>query len=234
MTKPGPDPWVRGWMESLTDKLRRAFSDRLLCVGLQGSRRRGEERPDSDIDAVVVLDELRMEDLRRYREIVDSMPDREKACGFIGGELELRHWPRHELFHFRNDTLVFHGDLDSLLPELDLDDLRDSVRFAAGDLYHRVAHLYVHGDKDLWPAALHDAFRSTFYILQTIFFVETGVYVPTRRRLLHELKLENRKLLEIGMHWERYREHASASPDKYFKRLLEWSKDQLAIFRVMR
>jgi len=52
------------WMTDLTAKLKEAFSDRLLFVGLQGSYRRGEANENSDIDAVVILDVLSMDALK--------------------------------------------------------------------------------------------------------------------------------------------------------------------------
>ena len=43
------------WMNDLIEQLRIGFKERLVLVGLQGSRARGEQREDSDIDVVVVI-----------------------------------------------------------------------------------------------------------------------------------------------------------------------------------
>ena len=42
-----------------------------------------------DIDAVLILDEFTPEDLRRYRHMLDTLPEREKICGFVSGREEL-------------------------------------------------------------------------------------------------------------------------------------------------
>lgn len=42
------------WMNNLIDQLKTEFKERLVLVGLQGSRARDEQREDSDIDIVVV------------------------------------------------------------------------------------------------------------------------------------------------------------------------------------
>ena len=44
----------------------------LLFVGLQGSYARGEATEASDIDVVVVLDELYFADLLKYRDMLDT------------------------------------------------------------------------------------------------------------------------------------------------------------------
>ena len=75
---------MEAWMQQLTYRLRDAFGPRLRFVGLQGSRARGEAGPESDIDAVVILDAVSLADLRAYRALLAGMPEREKVCGFFG------------------------------------------------------------------------------------------------------------------------------------------------------
>lgn len=53
------------WMNDLIDQLKTEFKERLVLVGLQGSRARGEQREDSDIDIVVVIEDLNADDLAR-------------------------------------------------------------------------------------------------------------------------------------------------------------------------
>ena len=49
---------IQSWMDLFSEELQTVFQNRLVFVGLQGSRGRGEGRADSDIDVVVVLDVL--------------------------------------------------------------------------------------------------------------------------------------------------------------------------------
>ena len=57
---------VQKYMEHLVQLLRQQFGEQLLYVGLQGSCRRGEATENSDIDAVVVLEELSIPHLQQY------------------------------------------------------------------------------------------------------------------------------------------------------------------------
>ena len=61
--------------------LRDTFADRLLYVGLQGSYSRGEADENSDIDLMVVLDELTAGDLEVYRGLLAQLGEAEKSCG---------------------------------------------------------------------------------------------------------------------------------------------------------
>ena len=80
---------IQSWMDLFLKELQNVFKNRLVFVGLQGSRGRGEGRPDSDIDVVVVLDRLTPADLDAYEGLLDRLPNRELVCGFVSGRQEL-------------------------------------------------------------------------------------------------------------------------------------------------
>ena len=67
----------KAWMAQFCQAVKDEFGGRIVCIGLQGSRGRGEEREDSDIDMVVVLDRVELEDLDRYRRVLANLPCRE-------------------------------------------------------------------------------------------------------------------------------------------------------------
>ena len=83
---------VQKYMEHLVQLLRQQFGEQLLYVGLQGSCRRGETTENSDIDAVVVLEELSIPHLQQHRDILCRLGQKEKSCGFICGRKELAGW----------------------------------------------------------------------------------------------------------------------------------------------
>jgi hypothetical protein len=218
---------VDAWMDDLTEKLRREFAGRLLFVGVQGSRRRNEASDNSDIDAVVVLDTLDADDLRRYRGILQTMAQADLACGFVGDAAALANWPRHELFQFRRDTRDIHGNLDDLLPAISRDDVAAGVRIGASGIYHLAGHLCVHGGDDAAEALL-GAYKGAFFVLLAVHFLETGHYAGTRRELLALLSGANRTILDTLVRWDELKSERDASPDRFFSRILEWSGNLLA------
>ena len=98
--------------------MRAGFGNRVRFLGLQGSRARGEAHEGSDIDVVVVLDEVSLCDLAQYRALLDRLPHRALVCGFVAGEQELRCWDAAELLQFYFDTVPVYGTLDFLRPAL--------------------------------------------------------------------------------------------------------------------
>ena len=77
---------IETWIKTFTEKVEQTFSNRVWFIGLQGSYGRGEATDTSDIDVVVILDELRMNDLKTYRDMLDTLQNRQLICGFISGK----------------------------------------------------------------------------------------------------------------------------------------------------
>ena len=77
------------YIDELTDKLINAFGKRLEYVGLQGSYLRHEETKNSDIDIMVVIDNISVEDLNTYQKSLISIGNYDKSCGFICGKTDL-------------------------------------------------------------------------------------------------------------------------------------------------
>lgn len=95
--------------------LDQAFPDRVWFAGLQGSYGRGEATEASDIDMVVILDQLSASDIHTYDAMLDTLPCRELICGFLSGRQELENWEPSELFQFCRDTTPIRGSLDRAL-----------------------------------------------------------------------------------------------------------------------
>ena len=80
------------WLDQFRAGLLQTFGPELVFLGIQGSYARGEATPRSDIDVVVILEQLTKEAAGRYRALLDTLPRREQVCGFVsspGGPLQL-------------------------------------------------------------------------------------------------------------------------------------------------
>ena len=71
---------IEAWIKEFTNKAEETFSDRVWFIGLQGSYARGDATEKSDIDVVFILDELRVNDLKIYSDMLDALPNRELVC----------------------------------------------------------------------------------------------------------------------------------------------------------
>lgn len=183
------------WLNNILEKLKNKFGERLLFVGLQGSYNRGEASADSDIDLVIILDELRFEDLKAYKKIVDNMPYKEKACGFVSGKAELQNWSKHDIFQFFYDTKPLLGKLSDIINPPSVSDVKLSLKFSAEMLYHSAVHSFLFADNP--EEQLAYLYKTAFFILQAKYFVENNIYIQTKKELLPLLKGIDKEILEI-------------------------------------
>lgn len=209
------------WMKELTEKLKVLFEDRLTFVGLQGSYQRNEAHEESDIDAVVILETLTIQDIKAYRELLSTMPEGEKSCGFLSGRQELKSWPKHELFQFAQDTRTFYGDLNRLLPAVDRQDILQGAKISAANLYHACCHAAVHEADPL--DALKGLYKGAFFLMQLVYYLRQGVYLHTKSELSQKLPGDEQEILTLSMNWTAHCDRVSENPDRYFDLLLRWT-----------
>ena len=147
---------------------------------MQGSYGRGEATETSDIDVVVILDQLRTNDLKAYREMLDTLPNRELVCGFISGKDELLNWETSDLFQFYYDTAPIKGTLDCLLEKIDKQAVKRAIKIGACNIYHACVHNFVHEKSD---DILRSLYKSAVFVLQAAYFYETGKYIKSKTEL---------------------------------------------------
>ena len=100
---------IKEWLAQFLPVLQTNFAGRIWFVGLQGSYGRGEATETSDIDVVVILDELSASDIGAYHAMLDTLTHRELICGFVSGKKELLCWEPSDLFQFYYDTIPIQG-----------------------------------------------------------------------------------------------------------------------------
>lgn len=205
--------WMRRFLETVQD----TFGTRLVFVGLQGSRARGEAAERSDIDVVVVLDHLSISDLERYRAAAAALPDRELLCGFVSGREELAAWDRADLFQFYHDTVPYFGNLEFLRPLIGPADIRRAVHRGACDIYHACCHNYLHENDE---EVLRACFKSAFFVLQAKYFLESGCYVSRRSDLLPRLSGRDREVMVSLLGGD-----FMGNFSEYSAMLLEWTSE---------
>ena len=208
---------IKTWIKGFTEKVEQTFADRVWFIGLQGSYGRGEATDTSDIDVVVVLDELRINDLKAYRDMLDTLPNRELICGFISGKAELLNWEASDLFQFCYDTTPIKGTLDELLEKIDCGVVRRAIKIGACNIYHACVHNFVHEKSDEILRALY---KSAVFVLQAVWFYETGKYIKSKAELRNAISPPSAVLntaLEL-------KNGAPVQFDKMSELLLNWSK----------
>lgn len=215
------------WLSIAIDKLQKTFDEKLLFVGLQGSYNRGEATPESDIDLVVILEELSFENLKQYRQIIDEMPNKEMACGFISGKQELQNWSKADLFQFFYDTKPLVGNLENIIQSPTIEDIKKSIKTSSEDLYHAAVHSFVHSTN--FAEDLQSLYKMTFFILQAKYFIKTNTYVKTKNELLECLQGINQEILNICINIKQLNSIEKNELETLYEKLINWTSQNIIL-----
>ena len=186
---------IEKWLYLYLDAVRAAFGERIWFIGLQGSWGRGEATSASDIDMVLILDSVDYTDLKKYSEILDDLPYRNKACGFVSGYAELQNWDKSDLFQFCNDTISVYGSLEKLLESINREDIIRAVKMGVCNIYHGCVHNTVHEKR---VDILSGLYKSAAFTLRGIAYLEKGIFAKKQKDLLPLLGPKEQKIVQQG------------------------------------
>ena len=181
------------WTDEFMKALQNTFGERIWFVGLQGSYGRGEATDRSDIDMVVILDEVTVDDVKTYHEMLDALPNRALMCGFFSGKKELLHWEASDLFQFYYDTTPILGSLDELLTVLDEAAVNRAIKIGACNIYHGCVHNMLF---DKSEEILKGLYKAASFAVQAIAFRETGKYIRHQKDLLNVATKVEQEIVE--------------------------------------
>ena len=184
---------ITTWMDDFLKAVNKTFGNRVWFVGLQGSYGRGEATETSDIDIVMILDELSASDIQKYNEMLDGLPHRELICGFVSGKDELLNWEPSDLFQFCNDTTPIIGSLDEVMAVIDEDAVNRAIKIGACNIYHGCVHNMLHEKSE---DILKGLYKSASFVVQAIAFKQTGKYVKHQSELRNVVSTDERVIVD--------------------------------------
>ena len=209
--------WLDGFLKALHD----TFEGRVWFVGLQGSYGRGEATETSDIDVVVILDELSASDIHKYNTMLDTLPHRELICGFVSGKNELLGWEPSDLFQFYYDTTPIKGSLDELLTVIDAAAVDRAIKIGACNIYHGCVHNMLHEKSE---DILRGLYKSASFVVQAIAFKQTGKYIKYQKDLLGVVSADEQKIIETFL---KLKNGEAVELGKMSEELFAWAKKQI-------
>ena len=209
---------INVWMNAFIQKLNEVFANRVWFVGLQGSYGRGEATESSDIDVVVILDELSASDIQTYNDMLDTLPHRELICGFVSGKDEILNWEPSDLFQFYHDTTPIKGSLNDLLTLIDNAAIDRAIKTGAGNIYHGCVHNMLHEKSE---EILKGLYKAASFVVQAIVFKQTGNYFKHQNQLLQVALPEERTIVESFL---KYKNSEAVDFCEASRILFEWSK----------
>ena len=209
---------ITNWMQSFLQVLNETFANRVWFVGLQGSYGRGEATETSDIDMVVILDELSIKDIQTYNDMLDNLPHRELICGFLSDKNDIMNWEPSDLFQFCHDTTPIKGSLDEVMAVVDESAVSRAIKIGACNIYHGCVHNMLHEKSE---DILRGLYKSASFVVQAIIFQQTGNYIKHQEELLKVVSSDEQVIVETFMN---LKSGGTVDFSLMSETLFEWSK----------
>ncbi len=209
---------ISKFLDAFIQLLNTTFGQRVWFVGSQGSYGRGEATQNSDVDIVVILDELSAEDICCYNSMLELLPHREYICGFISGKDEILHWEPSELFQFYYDTKPIKGNLDDLLTLIDDDAICRAIKTGVCNIYHSCAHNMLYEKSG---EILRGLYKSASFVIQAIAFRQSGKYFSLQSELMQVVSDEEKRILDT---FARLKNGDAVDFNKMSNALFDWTK----------
>lgn len=184
---------INAWMKNFLQALDETFGNRVWFVGLQGSYGRDEATKTSDIDIVVILDELSVMDIQTYNNMLDTLSHRELICGFLSGKSEILNWEPSDLFQFYYDTVAIKGSLDEVQAIIDENAVNRAIKIGICNIFHGCVHNMLYEKSE---EILRELYKSASFVVQAIAFKQTGNYIRHQKELIPIVSLDERVIVE--------------------------------------
>ena len=213
---------ITAWMEDFLQALNETFANRVWFVGLQGSYGRGEAGDKSDIDVVVILNELSSADIKVYNAMLDTLSHRELICGFVSGKKEIMNWEPSDLFQFCHDTTPIKGSLDEVMAIVDDSAVNRAIKIGACNIYHGCVHNMLHEKSE---DILQGLYKSAAFVVQAIAFKQTGKYIRSQKDLLQIVLPEEQYIINTSIY---LKNGGAVDFEAMSQKLFVWSKAWIA------
>ena len=215
---------IRLWTDKFLQALDETFGDRVWFVGLQGSYARNEATDTSDIDMVVILDNLSATDIQDYNNMLNHLPHRGLICGFLSGKKEIMNWEPSDLFQFYYDTKPIKGNLDNLLSLLDDTAINKAIKSGVCNIYHGCVHNMLYEKSE---EILNGLYKSASFVIQAICFNETGKYISHQKDLLNMVSTDEKTIVNTFL---TLKKGGVIQFDKMSKDLFLWASKKIGEF----
>ena len=213
---------IATWMQNFLQTLNETFRDRVWFVGLQGSFARGEATETSDIDVVVILDELSVMDVQIYNAMLDTLSHRKLICGFLSGKMEIMNWEPSDLFQFCHDTTPIKGSLDEVMAIVDDSAVNRAIKIGACNIYHGCVHNMLHEKSD---DILRGLYKSASFVVQAIAFKRTAKYIKHQSELRNIVSNDERVIVDTFLD---LKNGGTVDFNLMSETLFDWSKKWIA------
>ncbi len=168
-------------VREVVDALIAALGDDLAALLWHGSFARGEARPDSDHDLVIILKRIDDTLLRRLQDVFRG---RASWSTFVQSEEELRQYPLHGRLQFSYGARLLYGSFEP--PSVSREHILDEIRSLARDIRFECRYRLLHREPEYAEMEEHlRDFQRTRNLRMLFYAAKLAVLALKARERLH-------------------------------------------------
>jgi len=76
-----------------------------------------------------------------------------------------------------------------------------------GNLFHELRHRYIHSDREKNIVRLRLSYKSVFFIIQNMYYIDSRTFINTKRELIKYLKSEDKEVMEMAIKLKENKEY---------------------------
>jgi predicted nucleotidyltransferase len=209
-------------LESFIGDVLKFLQDDLVCLLHHGSRAKGEARPDSDYDAVIVAKRVNRQVIKRLQKVFSEHP---QFSLYLLSLDELKTMQRGHCLEFLYAKPLY-GSLDLKLPTKE--ETVNYIIHKRRDTLDTIRHMLVLPHPNERKTKLvHYSLKDAYVCLSYLAFSEKGKLPSTRKQTIAYFKQQRKqslgiRLLEILDGWDSYKEDVAKTPESYLFMLEEF------------
>ncbi len=140
----------------------------------------------------------------------------------------MENWNRLEICHLVHATKDLYGTLLDFVPAYTIEDEKNFIKLSLGNLFHELCHQYIHSDREKNIVRLPLTYKSVFFIIQNMYYIESGTYIATKRELIKHLNSKDKEVMEMAMELkDNLKDNKEYDFDYAFEVLFLWCQNKI-------
>lgn len=212
-------------LESFKDDILGSLRDNLVCLLHHGSRAKGEARPDSDYDAVIITKRINREVIETLQDVFSKHP---QFSFYLLSLDDLESMSRSHYLEFLYAKPLY-GSLEMKLPTKE--EVINYISHRRRDVLATIRHISILPHTNERKAKLvYYSLKDAYIHLSYVAYSECCKLPPTRKQTIAYFNQRKRqslgiRLLKILDNWDSHKEDVAKNPDSYLSLLEEFFRE---------